>query len=73
MFRGRIRKLYVTPEQLRALNAGELGIAYLSGGYHLLETGHLEAVRELSGEHVVDLSTESEDDGDYPVPEDISW
>ena len=36
MFRGRIPKVHVTPEQLKALNAGELVIAYLSGGYHLL-------------------------------------
>jgi uncharacterized protein YaiL (DUF2058 family) len=73
MFRGRIRKLHVTPEQLKALNQHELGIAYLSGGYHLLAKEHLEAVRLLSTEHVVDLENESDDDGDYPVPDDISW
>jgi len=73
IFRGRIRKLHVTPEQLTALNARKLGIAYLSGGYHLLASEHVEAVRLLSGEHVVDLSTEAEDDGDHPVPDDITW
>ena len=73
MFRGRIRKLHVTAEQLKALNVGELGIAYLSGGYHLLAGEHVEAIRLLSGEHVADLSTETEDDGDFPVPDDIAW
>lgn len=73
MFRGRIRKIHVTLEQLKALNSGELGIAYLSGGYHLLGNEQVESVRKLSGEHVVDLSTETDDDGDYPVPEGIDW
>ena len=73
MFRGRIRKIHVTPEQLKALNASELGIAYLSGGYHLLANEHAEAVRQLSEEHVADLSTEVGDDGDHPVPDDITW
>jgi len=73
MFRGRIRKIRVTPEQLKALNAGELGIAYLSGGYHLLANEYAEAVRLLSEEHVADLSTETGDDGDHPVPDDLTW
>jgi len=73
MFRGRIRKVRVTPEQLKALNAGELGIAYLSGGYHLLANEHAEAVRLLSEEHVADLSTEAGDDGVHPVPDDLTW
>jgi hypothetical protein len=33
----------------------------------------VEAVRLLSGEHVADLSVDSEDDGDHPVPDDINW
>ena len=73
MFRGRIRKIAVTAEQLRALNGGELGIAYLSGAYHLLAAEHLEAVRQLSAEHVVDLEDGHHDDGDHPVPDDLVW
>ena len=73
MFRGRIRKIHITPEQLKMLNAGELGIVYLSGGYHLLTNEQVKAVRRLSAEHVPDLSTETEDDGDHPVPDDLSW
>jgi uncharacterized protein YaiL (DUF2058 family) len=74
MYRGRIRKINLTPDQLKALNAGELGIAYLSGGYHLLAPGHVEAVRKLSEEHVPDLSSaEPEEDSEYPIPDDLTW
>jgi uncharacterized protein YaiL (DUF2058 family) len=74
LFRGRIRKVNVTPEQLKSLNAGELGLVYLSGGYHLLEPEQLEKVKALSSDHVVDLSTEDpEDDGEFPVPDDLEW
>lgn len=74
MFRGRIRKVNVTPEQLKALNSGEMGIAYLSGGYHLLAKEHTDAVRALSAEHVPDLEVgPSLDDGEFPVPDDLNW
>lgn len=61
MYRGRIRKVYVTPEQLAALNDGSLGIVYLSGGYHLLEPHYVEIVRGISIEHVVDLDLTGEE------------
>lgn len=74
MFRGRIRKINVSPEQLKALNDGQLGLVYLSGGYHLLEPEQVEKVKKLSSDHVVDLNTEDEnDDGEYPVPDDLEW
>lgn len=74
MFRGRIRKVHVTPDQLKALNAGELGIAYLSGGYHLLGAEHVDAIRQLSAAHVPDLNTGAEDDDEeFPVPDDLIW
>lgn len=77
LFRGRIRKINVTPDQLKALNAGELGIVYLSGGYHLLNLEALEKVQNLSADHVVALSSgdagDASDDGEFPVPDDLSW
>jgi uncharacterized protein YaiL (DUF2058 family) len=74
MFRGRIRKINVTPDQLKALNAGDLGIVYLSGGYHLLDLAQLDKVRALSADHVVRLNTDStDDDEEFPVPDDLSW
>jgi uncharacterized protein YaiL (DUF2058 family) len=62
MFRGRIRKLYVTPEQNRALTEGELGLVYLTGGYHLLAPEALDAVRAIDPEHLVDLGGADDDD-----------
>lgn len=74
MYRGRIRKINVTPDQLKALNAGELGIAYLSGGYHLLAPEHVEAVRKLSEGHIPDLASgETEEENEYPIPDDLAW
>lgn len=74
LFNGRIRKIYVTAEQHKALASGELGIVYLAGRYHLLEPDALEAVRRISVAHVVELGSEGEaDDPDHPVPDDLEW
>jgi uncharacterized protein YaiL (DUF2058 family) len=74
MYRGRIRKINLTPDQLKALNAGELGIAYLSGGYHLLAPEHVEVVRKLSAEHIPDFaSVETEEENEFPIPDDLTW
>jgi len=74
MYRGRIRKINVTPDQLKALNTGGFGIAYLSGGYHLLAPEHLEAVRKLSANHIPDLASgEPAEENDYPVPDELTW
>ena len=74
-YKGRIRSVRVTEEQLRALNAGELGVAFLRGGYFVLAPEHLEAVRAISEEHVVDLDAggEDPDDEEFPVPDDLVW
>lgn len=73
MYKGRIRKIHLTPEQLKSLNQGDLGVVYLSGGYHLLAPEHVEAIRQLSAEHVPDLGGASDDDDDHPVPDDLTW
>ena len=73
LFRGRIRKLYVTPEQQAALTVGELGIVYLTGSYHLLAPEHLDAVRAIDPEHVVDLDSGCCDEEEFPVPDDLDW
>jgi uncharacterized protein YaiL (DUF2058 family) len=73
LYKGRIRKVRATGEQLSALNRGELGVVYLSGAYHILPAEQVEAVRALSAEHVPDLGGADSDDGDHPVPEDLTW
>ena len=73
MYKGRIRKIFVTPKQLKALNRGKLGIAYLTGSYHLLDSEYIDSIRQLSAEHVPDLGGDSPDDEDHPVPDDLIW
>jgi len=73
MYKGRIRKIHLTAEQLRSVNQGELGVVYMSGGYHLLAREQLDAVRALSAEHVPDLTGTSDQDGEHPVPDDLIW
>ena len=73
MYKQRIRKITVTQDQLQALNAGELGVVYLSGSYHLMAPEYVESVRQLSAEHVPDLAGDHEEDGEHPVPDDLVW
>lgn len=73
MYKGRIRKINLTPEQLKLVNQGDLGVVYLLGGYHLLPAEQVDAVRQLSAEHVPDLSGSSDDDEEFPVPDDLIW
>lgn len=73
MYRERIRKIYVTSEQNQALIKGELGLVYLSGGYHVLDRETLEQVRAFAADHVVDFESTSEDEEEFPVPDDINW
>lgn len=62
MYKERIRKIHVSPEQLRELNEGSLGVVYLAGGYHLLTADGVEAVRKLSPAHVPELLVGEADD-----------
>ena len=75
IYKGRIRKIHVTADQLAELNAGNLGVVYLSGGYHLLATSFVDHVRALSVDHVPELTASAPDDqdGDHPVPDDLIW
>ena len=74
VYKGRIRKVNVTAEQLASLNQGELGVAYLAGGYHILKQDHLALVKELSADHIPDLGGANDDDDEqFPVPDDITW
>ena len=73
MYKGRIRKINLTPEQLRLVNQGDLGVVYLLGGYHLLPADQVDAARQLSAEHVPDLSGSADDDEEFPVPDDLIW
>lgn len=61
MYKERIRKVHVSPEQWVDLNSGALGVVYLAGGYHILSRERVEEVRKLSPAHVPDLLAGSDD------------
>lgn len=72
-YAGKIRRIYVDAEQLRALNQGELGIVQ-QGGRYLLVTGAIaRQVQILDARHLallVDPEAPTSDDG---VPDDLTW
>ena len=74
IYKGRIRSVLVTDEQREAINNGELGVVYLSGNYHLMPTARVADVHVFAPDHVPDLSgTESKEEKDHPVPDDLTW
>lgn len=72
---GRIRRVLCTPEQRRAINAGELGIVSLRGHYLIVDPDTLGQFRDIAPDLVPDLTgAEPEDTGDYPpVPDELTW
>ena len=77
---GKIKRIYVTAEQLKALNAGELGVVQLNGRYLLVTAEVLaqsEAVFAASVALKVDPNAPAEDDPyadpQYQVPDDLVW
>lgn len=77
---GKIKRVYVNAEQLKQLNAGELGVVQLEGRY-LLVTAALLAEAETIFAPAVALkvdpnATREEDpyaDPQYQVPDDLVW
>lgn len=77
LYKGRIRSVLCTPEQLKALNAGELGVVFLKGNYILMRPEHVELVRAISADNVPDLGggsgEEVDEDDRYRIPDDLIW
>jgi uncharacterized protein YaiL (DUF2058 family) len=77
---GKIKRVHVTPEQLRALNAGELGVLQLDGRY-MLVTAAVLAEAEAIFPQAIALKVDpdapaGEDpyaDPQYQVPDDLVW
>ncbi|MFT4248618.1 MAG: DUF2058 family protein [Pseudomonas sp.] len=77
---GKIKRIYVTADQLKALNAGELGVVQLNGRY-LLVTAQVLAEAEVVFAQAVALKVDpdapAEDDPyadpKYQVPDDLVW
>jgi len=74
LFKGRIRSVLATREQINAINTGALGIVYLSGNYHLMPADKIDQIRQFAPEHIPDLSgAEYAEEEENPVPDDLIW
>ena len=77
---GKIKRIYVTPTQLKALNAGELGVVQHNGRFLLVDSCVVAKVEEILPACValdVNTQTTSESDGTsdprFCVPDDLMW
>jgi uncharacterized protein YaiL (DUF2058 family) len=77
---GKIKRIHVTPAQLKALNAGELGVVQLDGRYLLVEAALLVQAEAIFAPAValkVDPSAQAQDDPyadpRFEVPDDLVW
>jgi len=74
LYKGRIRSVLATREQVGEINKGSIGVVYLSGNYHLMPQDKIEEIRQFAPDHIPDLQgAESEDEKDNPVPDDLIW
>ena len=74
LYKGRIRSVLATVEQIREINNGTLGVVYLSGNYHLMPIDKVQEILQFSPDHVPNLQgCVSEDEEENPVPDDLIW
>ncbi len=71
---GKVKQVYVTPDQLAALAGGELAITFLEGRRCLIPAAIAEEIRKLDPDklvvhHAVQPDGHAEDD----VPDDLMW
>lgn len=72
-FAGKIRRVYVTPDQLRQINAGELGVVMYNGRALLVTREIALAAHAIAPEVMallIDPDAPAADDG---VPDDLMW
>lgn len=77
---GKIKRIYVNAEQLKALNAGDLGVVQLDGRYLLVTAAVLAEAEAIFAPAValkVDPNATAEEDPyadpQYQVPDDLVW
>ena len=77
---GKIKRVYVTADQLKALNAGELGVVQLEGRYLLVTAEVLAGAEAIFAPAValkVDPNAPAEadpySDPQFQVPDDLVW
>ena len=77
---GKIKRIYVTAGQLKALNAGELGVLQMDGRYVLVDAAIMAQAETIFPPAIalrVDPDAPAQDDPyadpQYQVPEDLVW
>lgn len=77
---GKIKRIYVTQDQLKALNAGELGVLQMDGRYVLVSAALLAQAEAIFPPAValrIDPDAPAQDDPyadpQYQVPDDLVW
>ncbi len=77
---GKIKRIHVTAEQLKALNAGDLGVVQMDGRYLLVDAGTVAQAEAIFAPAValkVDPDAPAQDDPysdpKYQVPDDLVW
>jgi uncharacterized protein YaiL (DUF2058 family) len=77
---GKIRRVYVTAEQLKAVNSGALAVVQQGGRYHLVSPAHaIEADALLPGVLALQVDPDAPPEDDiyadpqYQVPDDLVW
>lgn len=74
LYKGRIRSVLATLEQIKEINSGTLGVVYLSGNYHLMPIDKVEEIRTFAPDHIPELQgADIEGEEDNPVPDDLIW
>jgi uncharacterized protein YaiL (DUF2058 family) len=74
LYKGRIRSVLATREQINEINTGAIGIVYLSGNYHLMPADKIEKIRQFAPDHIPDLSgSDHAEEEENPVPDDLIW
>lgn len=73
----RIKRIYVSAEQRKQLLDGDIVVVAVEGSHYLLATTAAQQLLELApNAFVASVSanlTPDDDEGEFPVPDDISW
>ncbi len=77
---GKIKRIYVSADQLKALNVGELGVVQQNGRYLLVDAATLLAAEAIFAEAVAlkidpdaPVDADPYSDPQYQVPDDLVW
>jgi uncharacterized protein YaiL (DUF2058 family) len=69
----KIRRVYVTAEQLPRLNGGELGVVQLAGRYLLVASDVAKSARDIDADALVLLCDPVMQNAEDDVPSDLIW